>query len=213
MIIAMHQPDLLPYSGFWHKMAKADVFEIGIHYQFTKRGYQRRVRMRDAWATVPVVGEPFRAAVKDVQVDPARARKSLCDTIYGRYAAARYWKVRGPELLALVEDVNTDRLWQLNLHLIIGVRDMLGIRTPLSIGSPLKGSKSEAIVHALSAYGDDVIHLSGPGARTYMGEGREFADAGIELRFTNHRPVTGDSIVSVLMDHPDPLAVVMGEGR
>ena len=32
----MHQPDLLPYSGFFHKMAKADVFELGIYYQYTK---------------------------------------------------------------------------------------------------------------------------------------------------------------------------------
>jgi hypothetical protein len=211
MIVAMHQPDLLPYSGFWHKMAKADVFEIGIYYQFTKRGYQRRVTMRDRWATVPVLGEPFRSPIRDVRIDPDRAKRALCDTVYGRYASARYWSLRGPELTDLIESIHTDRLWQFNLDLILGVRDMLGIRTPISIGSPLKGTKSEAVVHALGAYGDVDVHLSGPGARVYMGEGREFSDAGIDLRFTRHVPVTGDSIVTVLMDHADPLSIVMRE--
>lgn len=209
----MHQPDLLPYSGFWHKMAKADVFEIGIYYQFVRRGYQRRVKMRDQWATVPVLGDPWREQIKDVPIDPDEARKTLSSTIHGRYAGARYWKLRGPDLLDLVEGIHTDRLWQFNLQLLVGVRDMLGITTPISVGSPLKGTKSEAIVHALRQYGQVTGHLSGPGARSYMGEGREFADAGIDLRFSRHVPVTGDSVVTVLMDYRSPLDVILEEDR
>lgn len=211
MIVAMHQPDLLPYSGFWHKMAKADVFELRADFQFTKRGYQRRVKMRDRWATVPVVGEPFRDLISEVRIDPDIASKTLADTIYGRYAGSRYWRLRGQDLLDIVQGVHCDRLWQFNLALTIGVRDLLGITTPISVGPPVKGVKSEAIVNALLQYNAVTTHLSGPGARTYMGEGREFSDAGIELRFTRHRPVTGDSIVSVLMDHKDPMAVVLDE--
>jgi hypothetical protein len=209
--VAMHQPDLLPYSGFWHKMAKADVFEIGIYYQFTKRGYQRRVTMRDQWATVPVIGEPFRDPIKDVRIDPDLAGPTLIKTIRGRYAGARHWKMRGDDLIGLIESIHTDRLWQFNLDLILGVRDMLGITTPIAIGSPLKGAKTEAVVNALQAYGNDVHHLSGPGARVYMNENGEFDDAGLTFDFTRHDPVTPDSIVTVLMDYNDPLAVVMRE--
>ena len=207
----MHQPDLLPYSGFWHKMARADVFEIGIYYQFIRRGYQRRVKMRGQWATVPVLGDPWREQIKDVPIDPDAARSTLSRTIEGRYAGARYWKLRGPDLLDLVHGIYTDRLWQFNLQLLLGVRDMLGITTPIAVGSPIKGTKSEGIVHALQQYGQGTSHLSGPGARSYMGEGREFADAGIELEFSRHVPVTGDSIVSVLMDYRDPLDVILEE--
>jgi hypothetical protein len=209
--IAMHQPDLLPYSGFFHKMALADVFEIGIYYQFTKHGYQRRVMMRDQWATVPVIGKPFRSPINEVRIDPDLAGPTLANTIRGRYSGARYWKLRGPDLLSLVETIHTDKLWQFNLDLILGVRDMLGITTPVSIGSPLKGAKTEAVVHALQQYGRDVHHLSGPGARVYMNENGEFDDAGLTFGFTRHLPVTGDSIVSVLMDYRDPLEVVLRE--
>jgi len=207
--IAMHQPDLLPYSGFWHKMAMADVFEIGIYYQYSKSGYQRRVKMRDQWAAVPLIGNPGYIPIKDVRIDPKQAGIALRNIIKGRYAGAPYWKLRGEELVDLVEDNHTDRLWQYNLNLILGVRDMLGITTPVAVGSPLKGAKTEALVHALQQYGTGVHHLSGPGARVYMNEGGEFDDAGIGFSFTRHAPVTGDSIVTVLMDYRDPLEIVL----
>ena len=209
--VAMHQPDLLPYPGFWLKMAKADVFEVGIYYQFTKRGYQRRVTMREQWATVPVIGEPFRSPINEVRIDPDKARDALINTIRGRYAGARYWKLRGDDLIGLIQNIHTDKLWQFNVDLILGVRDMLGITTPVAVGAPLKGTKSEAVVHALRQYGTEVHHLSGPGARVYMNENGEFDEAGITYEFTRPASVTGDSIVTVLMDYRDPLEVVLRE--
>jgi len=210
-IVAMHQPDLLPYSGFFHKMVLADVFEIGIYYQYSKSGYQRRVKMRDQWASVPLLGTPGHIPINEVRIDPERAGTVLIDIIRGRYAGARYWKLRGEELLLMIEQIHTNKLWQFNLDLIIGVRDMLGITTPISIGSPLKGVKTEAVVNGLRQYGSDVHHLSGPGAAVYMNENGEFDDAGITFGFTRHAPVTGDSIVSVLMDYSDPLEIVLRE--
>lgn len=207
--VASHQPDLLPYSGFFHKMARAHVFEVGIYYDYSKSGYQRRVKMREKWAAVPVIGEPHNTPIKEVRINPETAGKTLADIVRGRYTGSRYWKMRGPDLLDLIGMTYTDRLWQFNLNLLIGVRDMLGITTPIAVGSPLNGAKTESVVHAMQAYGSDVHHLSGPGARTYMNENGEFDDAGISLEFTRHTPVTGDSIVSVLMDYADPLEIVM----
>jgi hypothetical protein len=209
--VAMHQPDLLPYSGFWHKMALADVFEIGIYYQYSKSGYQRRVTMRERWAAVPLLGTPGHIPIRDVRIDPERAGSTLIDIIRGRYAGAPYWKLRGDDLLGLIESVHTDKLWVFNLELLLGVRDMLGITTPIAVGAPLKGAKTEAVVNGLRAYGDTVHHLSGPGARSYMNENGEFDDAGITFDFTRHDPVTPDSIVTVLMDYADPLEIVMRE--
>jgi len=210
LIVAIHQPDLLPYSGFWYKMAKADVFEVGLYYQFVNRGYQRRVKMRETWASVPIVGNPTRDAIKDVRVDPATAGSTLANAIAGRYAGAAHWKTRGPALIEMIRDIHTDRLWQFNLELIIGVRDMLGLRTPISIGSPLQGTKSDALVSALRHHNADT-YLAGSGARVYMGDCEEFTDAGIAVEWSRHEPVTGDSIVTVLMDYDDPMSVVLRE--
>ena len=51
MRVTIHQPDLLPYSGFWFKMATSDTFVLSVHDQFQKHGYQRRVKMRGAWCS------------------------------------------------------------------------------------------------------------------------------------------------------------------
>lgn len=209
MIVSAHQPDLLPYSGFWYKMAKADVMELGIYYQFVRRGYQRRVKMREMWANVSVLGDPAHDPINKIRLD-ADAPAALANIVKGRYSGARFFKERGPGIIDLIMDSRAELLWEFNVALIIGVRDMLGIRTPIAIGSPLVGTKSDAIVSGLQQYGGAVTtHLSGPGAASYMGEGKEFSDVGIDLQFSRHVPVTGDSIVSVLMDYGDPLSIVM----
>ena len=57
-------------------------------------------------------------------------------------------------------------------------------------------------------------YLTGAGAMAYFGDdaAERFASAGISLTWSRHRPVTGDSIVSVLMDLDDPMAAVLAEG-
>jgi len=210
MIIATHQADLLPYSGFWFKMAKADLFDLKIYDQFQSRGYQRRVSMRGKWASIPVVGNPSRARICDVRIRPEEAGKALSDLIVGRYQGSRNWDPMGKTLLEMIDEIRTEHLWQFNLQLLLGVRELLGITTPISIAVPPEGRGSVGLVSVLRRYDADT-YLAGTGGRNYMGDCAEFTAAGIEVQWTTHKAVTGDSIVSVLMDYDDPLAVVLAE--
>jgi hypothetical protein len=210
MIVATHQADLLPYSGFWFKMAKADLFDLKIYDQFQARGTQRRVMMRDSWASVPVVGNPTRARICDVRIRPEEAGPALANHITGRYRGARNWDTMGKALLELIEEIHTEHLWQLNLALLLGVRDILGITTPISIAVPPEGRGADGLLSVIRRYNADV-YLAGTGSRAYMGDCAQFHEAGIEVRWSTHKPVTGDSIVSVLMDYDDPLSVVLAE--
>jgi hypothetical protein len=218
VIIASHQPDLLPYSGVFHKMAKADVFDLKIYDQFVERGYQRRVKMREQWASLSVHVPPNRPPIVDIAIDPVATPARLQDFVVGRYRKARFYKERAPELLDAISDLSgtTDRLWQFNMMLLLRVRDMLGISTPVSIAVPTVGGGSVGLVSVLERYRRSdptrpLTYLSGTGAKVYMGDCREFTDVGIDVVFSEHEPVTGDSIVTVLMDHEDPLAVVLAE--
>ncbi|MCG2700275.1 WbqC family protein, partial [Candidatus Parcubacteria bacterium] len=54
MILVGHQPEYLPYLGFFYKVAKADKFVFVDHVQFQKEGFQNRNRIRtglglDGW--------------------------------------------------------------------------------------------------------------------------------------------------------------------
>ena len=55
------------------------------------------------------------------------------------------------------------------------------------------------------------VYIAGAGGTAYMGDdaAERFADAGIELRWSDHRHLTGDSIVTVLMDFDDPMSAVL----
>ena len=102
------------------------------------------------------------------------------------------------------------RLDEVNLALLEIVRHLLGISTPLLTTAPPSHSNVDRLIEQVSAVGG-TQYLSGTGGLAYMGEDApaRFRDAGIELVWSNHAMTTGDSIVTVLMDHDDPMESVL----
>jgi hypothetical protein len=216
IIYSAHQPDLLPYSGFFYKMAHAHIFDLKIWDQYVNKGYQRRVMMRGSWASLPLEPTSSTVPINTLRLKP-EAAEYLATQIYNRYrlgqGKALMWDERGEDLCEFIRSLRTLSLWEFNFQLILYVRDLLGINTPLGIGHPpepeLRGSRS--VIDAMTYYPGDLAYLSGTGARTYMGDCQEFHDAGIPVIWSNHKHVTGDSIVTVLMDHEDALSIVLKE--
>ena len=211
MIVAIHQPDLLPYSGFWFKMATSDVFVLAVHDQVQKHGYQRRVRMRETWVSHQLVGKPSLVPISAVQVQPGWQGR-LADAIRGRYPGARYFRTRGAELLERIGAAQGESLVEVNLALIEIIRDLLQITTPVRQTDPPTHSGVERLIEQVQMVGG-TVYLSGTCGTAYMGEDApaRFAEAGIDLRWSQHAMSTGDSIVSVLMDAEDPMAVVLAQ--
>jgi len=56
MLLAAHQPNLIPWLSFFRKMALADKFVILRYVQFEKNGFQNRFNHKDKWMTMPVRG-------------------------------------------------------------------------------------------------------------------------------------------------------------
>lgn len=53
-VVAIHQPNFVPWLPFFHKMDKADVFVLLTQVQFEKNGYQNRYSYQNRWITKPV---------------------------------------------------------------------------------------------------------------------------------------------------------------
>ena len=134
--VTIHQPDLLPYRGFWFKMATSDAFIVSVHDQFQKHGYQRRVTMRDAWCSHQLVGKPVAdadqrdrggagVAAADRRRDPGQVRRREA-LLHARRRARRADPV----------PPRARRLDEVNIAMIEVVRDMLGITTPLVVTEP-----------------------------------------------------------------------------
>lgn len=211
MKVTIHQPDLLPYSGFWFKMATCDAFILSVHDQFQKHGYQRRVTMRGAWCSHQLVGKPSMVPINTVQVAEGWQQR-MVDVIQGRYAGATYFESRGRELMERIVTSEGSLLHEVNIAMIEIVRDMIGITTPLVVTDPPRLAATERLIEQVKMVGG-ATYLAGQGGRAYMGERPEarFATDGVELLWSQHQHVSGDSIVSVLMDEPDPMAIILRE--
>lgn len=209
MKVTIHQPDLLPYSGFWFKMATCDAFVLSVHDQFQKHGYQRRVKMRDAWCSHQLVGKPALVPINTVEVADGWQRRTT-DVIRGRYTGAKHFSTRGAELIDRILGAEGSLLHEVNIAMIEIVRDMLGITTPLLVTEPPEHAATERLIEQVQMVGG-TSYLAGQGGRAYMGDDPEaqFAAAGLGLEWSQHQHTTGDSIVTVLMDEDDPLENVL----
>ncbi|PKH37652.1 WbqC-like protein family protein [Nocardioides alpinus] len=209
MKVTIHQPDLLPYSGFWFKMATSDVFVLSVHDQFQKHGYQRRVTMRGTWCSHQLVGRPSMVPINTVEVADGWQRR-IVDVIQGRYAGSTYFSTRGNELTEQILDCEGRLLHEVNVAMIEIVRSMLGITTPLVVTEPPARAGTERLIEQVQMVGG-TSYLAGQGGRAYMGDDPEgrFAEAGLELLWSTHRVTTGDSIVDLLMDEEAPMELVL----
>lgn len=208
MRVAIHQPDLLPWSGFWFKMINSDRFVLAVHDQLQKHWVQRRVKMRDSWVTLPLVGKPHLVPINTVEVKPGW-QDHLANSIRGRYVGAKHWKTRGPDLIERISAVEGSNLADINIALMEVVRDLLGITTELVVTEPPHEAGLERVLEVLQQVGA-TSYLSGTGARDYIrdeGQAR-FDELGIELVWSDHEKTTGDSIVTLFMDYDDPMEII-----
>jgi len=55
--VSSHQPNFIPWVGFWNKLINSDIFVLATGIQFVRRSFGNRVIMSDnnSWATIPVI--------------------------------------------------------------------------------------------------------------------------------------------------------------
>ena len=194
MIVTIHQPNFAPWTGFFDKMTKADVFVLLDTVPFTKGGFQNRVRIKGTggpqWLTVPVhtkgrLGQ-LTSQVETNELKPWRSdHLQPLQTLYGRcpgYEAAA-------AMLEAVYAPGTTNLADLCTDLITRLRDHYQIPARLVRSSELEatGSASELLASITGELRGDV-YLSGPSGRNYLDES-VFADRGIALDYHAYQPV------------------------
>jgi len=91
VIVAIHQPNYLPWLGYFHKIAAADVFVFLDDVQYTKNSYINRVKILGPsgvrWLTVPV-SYTFGDAIGKVQPALPDWPTRHLDTLSGMYRGA-----------------------------------------------------------------------------------------------------------------------------
>lgn len=176
MIVTLHQPNLFPWRGFFDKMARADTFIYLDTVQFTKRGYQNRVKIKGnqgaQWLTVPVKSKGrYFQSTNEVEIDnEIDWKKKHLNTIEKLYGGTANFE----PLFQKISDVyrgEYEHLVDFTYRGIDLIRDALEIHTKTVLASSLKvgGNSSELIVKLVKEVGGSV-YLSGPSGRNYLEE-------------------------------------------
>jgi hypothetical protein len=189
-LVAVHQPNFLPWLGFFDKIARADVFVLLDSAQFPKKGgtWINRVRIlvngQPTWLTVPIdraYHGTRRICDMRVRDEDRRWREGALKTLRSAYGRAPFFPAVQAEIEPLLEDP-TDELAVYNERAIRRLCDLLALDTPIVRASelPEKGTGTARLVSLVQATGGDQ-YLVGGGADGYQ-EDELFAAAGIEVR-------------------------------
>jgi hypothetical protein len=191
MIVAAHQPNFIPWLGYFDKMRKADLFVSVDHVQMERQSFQNRTRVKTGegprWVTVPVIQESRGERMIDKRIDNSRGGRGrwgrkMFLTIKYAYQAAPHWAESEAELAALLDQTRWDKLADLNTRMIDWCRAKLGITTPMLRSTELSipGAKSEMVLNLCKAVGADA-YLAGAGASKGYLDVAAFERAGIEV--------------------------------
>lgn len=185
-VVAIHQPQYLPYLGFFHKIAHCDAFVALDHVQFQKNGLQNRNRIKTGttegtqWITVPV-RQKLGQAINEVQMDAASAwPRKHWNALLSNYSRAPFFAHYGEKLRELLF-AGYDNLSHLNMALTAWCMEALQIHTPVFLSSQLapEGNATSLLLNICRSLGADA-YLSGPGGARYM-EMPLFEQAGIQV--------------------------------
>ncbi|MFV1975673.1 MAG: WbqC family protein [Candidatus Scalindua sp.] len=141
MLITIHQPQYLPWSGYFDKIDKADVFVILDNVQFKKNEWQNRNRIKTAqgcqWITVPVLYR-LPEKINEVRINNKTnwSRKHL-QALITNYSKSNYFD-NYKNFFENIFNCNWDRLVDINIEIIKFLISALEIKTRLVMASDLK---------------------------------------------------------------------------
>lgn len=182
------QPCFFPWRGQFDLLSRGDVAVLFDTVQYVRRSWQNRNRIMTAggpaWITVPVQTKGnYHAALKDMRIANDRKwQRKMLRTIEHSYRHYPYFVQYFEDLSALLQaewQFITD-LAQASIEWSFG---RLGRERTFLRASSLEIDADEPVerlIKLCQAIGA-THYLSGPRARAYIGEGRQFTEAGIEL--------------------------------
>ena len=189
MIIAVHQPNYLPWPGYFHKMLSCDLFVILEDVLHSKRAITNKNKIKAPEGcrllSVPLANKE--ALIKDLIICNEKCwHQKHWNSLMACYSRSPYWKDYKDLFAAVYNDPGTS-LAELNLRLILIIRELLEISTPMVRSSDipgLDGKRGAKLINICRHFGADT-YLSGTGARVYNDEA-EYAKNNIRLVYQSY---------------------------
>jgi hypothetical protein len=190
MMIAIHQPEFMPWLGFFHKMGNADRYVVFDHVQFKKRYFENRNRIKQGdeatWVSLPVISKGrYLQPINEVETDNSSPwQRKLWEKIRHAYGKTQYFPVYAGEIEEIISGRAYERLVDFNLAFIEWFRKVLDIRAPMVFSSTLgvEGFKASELILQICLRMGAHRYLCGPSGKDYL-QIENFRRSGIEIEW------------------------------
>ncbi len=175
-IITIHQPEHMPWLGFFNKMLKVDMFVFLDNVQFEKNYFQNRNKIAthngEQYITVPVEMKGYtEKTIREMIIADCSQKnwkKKYLKTLSFTYCNHPYYN----EIFPCIENIiisSSSKVCDLNIAIIKLIANLLSARCEFLRASDLcvQGSKSDLILEICSALNAN-IYISGPSGREYL---------------------------------------------
>ena len=192
MRVVILQPSYIPWRGYFHQIALADIFVYYDDVKYDRNGWRNRNTIKTPkglqWLTIPVLTpslETEKTPINQIAIDPTKkwAPKHL-NTLRANYARAPFFSTYFPQL----EEVLTEPhhlLVDLTIRLTNMIANWLDLGSTRFMRSSefqhLNGSKTDRLINILKYLNADE-YITGPSAAAYL-EQDKFVHSGIKLTY------------------------------
>jgi hypothetical protein len=215
--VAIHQPNFLPWLGYFDKIRRADVFVVLDTAQYSRGSWTNRVKMLvsggPSWVTVPIVrAHGGFQSISDTQIDNHTPwREKVLKTIELNYRKAPHFDAVFPWLSELIHSPISG-IGAYNLSAIRAIMSALHLdleKLRLASGLGADGTATTLLASLVRAAGGDT-YLAGGGASEYQDDAI-FSESGVQVRYqafshptyrqlNSSEFVAGLSVVDALMN-------------
>lgn len=214
-VAAIHQPNYLPWIGYFHKILRSDIFIFLDDSEYSSGSWMNRNRIKTpdgwTWLTVPV--RDSSVPIREVRIaNQNNWSEEHWKSLTHNYGGAPYFEEWRP-YLADVYDKEWERLYPLNFHLSEEICNELGVAYEFVEASTfdISGTGSERLAKLCDAVDAD-RYLCGMGADGYMSES-DFEERGIAVAYQDFEYPTYDQRFGEFIPNLSFIDVLMNVGR
>lgn len=191
--VTIHQPNYLPWLGFFHKIAHSDCFVILDNVEYTKNSVinRNKIRIKDGWTylTIPIEKKYHNSRIIDVELqDDNSWQVSHLKSLEANYIKADYFHSYADFFENLYKK-KFNYLWEINEKIILYLLDCFDIDIEIKKASELDLNpdlkKTHLLVDIVKKV-DAKTYLSGNGGNKYL-DIDIFAKNGIELKINEFK--------------------------
>ena len=187
--VAIVQSCYIPWKGYFDLIRSMDHFVLYDAVQFTKRDWRSRNKIKTPqgplWLSIPIsVKGKYHQSILESMVSSNEWADSHWKSILYNYKKAPHFNDYCDRFNQLyIQNKQEPSLSKINLNFITAICDMLNIKTPISLSTPLKEGldKTEQLIYQCQEVGA-THYVSGPAAKNYIQQ-EKFQAANIELSY------------------------------